>query len=404
MLPLNSSRPTRIPWALGAIVLLLAGIATLFSEATVSLASSGKYIRLCMAAMPNGDHREQGGEFTFHFFADGDPVPFATLTMDLLELPDFHCEDVYPSDYGISDSASFVVSEVAKPSSWESAPGYPKHVTGNPPLQPGPTTAPFTISAQLRTVYFYDQPLVAARAGVCKGLVDNGDGEVDTGTFEFTVAVKGQAPFTTVSVSAVENQEEECEEIFLEDVGLSLPVTLVVTELPSPGFVNAPGYPRYYDTALGTEVEGTTVELAFDADNRELYGWFMNQQQAAPVVPEVPDIPEMPAPVETPAPAPTPTESPSPTSTATQPPAPTSTATPPVATPAPEETPTSVGQAGPASPSGGASGAATPLPPRTGDTSVLTTAGSPVIAILMLGLAVLSASTAVTLAAVARRA
>ncbi len=49
---------------------------------------------------------EQGGDFTFNFYADGSPVPFATLTMELPEDPGILCENLYHVDLGVSDSAT----------------------------------------------------------------------------------------------------------------------------------------------------------------------------------------------------------------------------------------------------------------------------------------------------------
>lgn len=394
MFPLGSSLPTRaLPWAIGAIVLLLAAIATLFSGAGVSFASSGKYIRLCMAAMPNGDAREQGGDFTFNFYADGNPVPFAALTMNRLEDPGIFCENLYPSDYGVADTATFVVKEAVKPPSWESKPDYPKHVLGNPPLVSGDTTPPFTIAAQWATVTFYDWAAIAPRLTVCKGIEENGDGVVDSGTFQFTVAVKGQASFKTVSLTPLENQEEECDHIFLEDVPLSLPVTLVVTELTAPGFENAPGFPKYHDYGVSGLVPGGAVELTFDGDNREQSAWFMNKRAEAPAIPGIPEIPQMPEPIETPVVTPTPV------STATPPPTATPTVTAP-STPfptAPAASPTKTGD----QPGGTTGGTIVPLPPRTGDSVV--PAGDGGIGIVFIGLAALSGSAAVILAAIARR-
>jgi cell division septation protein DedD len=398
MVPLNFRQsPGTLPWAVGAIVLLLAAVATLFSSAGVSLASSGKYIHLCMAAMPNGDDREQGGDFTFAFHADGNPVPFATLTMARLEDPGIFCEDLYPSDYGVADTATFVVREAAKPPSWQSKPDYPKFVQGNPPLASGDTTPPFTIAAQWANVTFYDWAAIAPRLTVCKGIEENGDVFADTGTFQFTVAVKGQAPFQTVTLSSVENQEEECDQIFLEDVPLPLPVTLVVSELAAPGFQNAPGYPKYYDTAVPGLVSGETVELVFDADNRELSAWFMNRRAPATVVPEVPEIPQLPGPIETPSPVSTPAPAPSATASAT--PVTPATTPPSPGTPAP-----SAPTPQPATPPGGNTAGATivPLPPRTGN-AFFAAEGDRGMGILFLALAALSGSTAVVLAAFARR-
>ncbi len=391
MSPGRSKRALR--WAVAAIVLLAAALVTFFSSG-VSLASSGKYIRLCMAAMPNGDDREQGGDFTFNFYADGSPVPFATLTMNRLEDPGIFCENLYPSDFGVADTATFVVKEAAKPPSWESKTDYPKYVQGNPPLVSGDTTPPFTIAAQWATVTFYDWAEVAPRLVVCKGIEDNGDAIADSGTFEFTVAVKGQAPFKTYSLAAQENQEEVCDMFFLEDEGFSLPVTFVVTELPAPGFQNAPGYPKYYDYGVSGLVSGGTVEMTVDDANREQNAWFMNKRAEAPAIPQLPDIPDIP---QVPGPIETPVSTPTPITTATPPP-PTATAT--VAaptTPAPA-TPA----ASPTKPGGSTAGATiVPLPPRTGDSVV--PAGDRGIGILFIGLAALSGSAAAILAAIARR-
>ncbi|MBE0609355.1 MAG: hypothetical protein IH609_08240, partial [Dehalococcoidia bacterium] len=392
MFPLSSSKPTRtLPWAIGAIVLLLAAIAPLFSEATVSLASSGKYIRLCMAAMPNCDDREQGGHFTFNFYADGSPVPFAALTMNRLEDPGIFCENLYPSDFGVADTATFVVKEAVKPPSWESKPDYPKYVVGNPPLVSGDTTPAFTIAAQWTTVTFYDWVEIAPRLTVCKGIEDNGDATVDSATFEFTVAVTGQAPFKTFSLTPQENQEEECGMLFLEDEGLTLPVTMVVTELPSPGFQNAPGYPKHYDDAVSGLVPGETVELTFDAVNREPSAWFMNKRAEAPTIPEIPDFPEIgdfPDIPQVPGPIETPVATPTPVSTATPPPP---TATPTVATtstPVPSTPAASPTKAGTQTGGNTAGATTTPLPPRTGNSAV--PAGDQGLGILFMALAALS--------------
>lgn len=389
MIPLSSGQPARVlPWAIGTIVLLLATIATLFLGAGVSFASNGKYIRLCMAAMPNGDDREQGGDFTFNFYADGSPVPFATLTMNRLEDPGIFCESLYPSDFGVADTATFVVKEAVKPPSWQSKTDYPKYVVGNPPLVSGDMTPPFTIAAQWATVTFYDWAEVTPRLVVCKGIEENGDVFADSGIFEFTVAVKGQAPFKTYSLAAQENQEEVCDMFFLEDEGFSLPVTFVVTELPSPGFQNAPGYPKYYDYSVSGLVSGGTVEMTVDDANREQTAWFMNKRGEAPAVP---DIPPVPGPIETPVSTPTPV------TTATPPPP---TATPTVAAPTTPAPATPV--ASPTKPGGSTAGATiVPLPPRTGDTVV--PAGDRGIGLLFIGLAALSGSAAAILAAIARR-
>lgn len=388
MSPGRSKRALR--WAVAAIVLLAAALVTFFSSG-VSLASSGKYIRVCMAAMQNGDEREQGGDFTFNFYADGNPVPFASLTMTMLEGASIGCEDFYPSDHGVSDSATFVVKLASKPPSWHSKPDYPQYLHGNPPLVPGDTVPPFTIAAQWTTVYFYDWSEVAPRLVVCKGIEANGDAFADSGTFQFTVAVKGQAPFQTVSVAPFEDDEEACADIYMEDVPLALPVTLVVTELDAPGFENAPGYPQHRDPVTLDMVPGGSVELTVDASNRERSAWFMNRRVAAPAVPDIPDIPQVPGPIETPVSTPTPV------TTATPPPP---TATPTVAaptTPAPA-TPA----ASPTKPGGSTAGATiVPRPPRTGDSVV--PAGDHGIGLLFIGLAALSGSAAAILAAIARR-
>lgn len=388
-------------WAVAAIVLLAAALATLFSPGAITHASSGKYIRLCMAAMPNGDAREQGGDFTYAFYANGNPVPFATLTMTRLEDEGTFCEHFYPQDHGVPDSSTFVVKLASKPPSWESKPGYPKYALDNPPLVSGDTTPPFTIAGAWTNVTFYDWSAAAPLLAVCKGIEDNGDAMADSGTFAFTVAVKGQAPFKTFSLTPQENQEEECDMLFLEDEGISLPVTLVVTELPSPGFQDAPGYPKHFDDAVSTFVPGGTVELTFDAVNREQTAWFMNKRVAAPVIPDtpqVPEIPQVPGPVEIPAPVNTPT--PAPTSAATPPPPATATAPAPT-TPAPATPVASPTQPG-TQPGGTTAGATTvPLPPRTGDS--LATSSDQDLGMLFLALAALSGSLAVALAAIARR-
>lgn len=376
-------------WAVAAIVLLAAALLTLFSSSGVSLASSGKYIRLCMAAMPNGDEREQGGNFTYNFYANGNPAPFASLTMTRLEDPGIFCEDFYPSDHGVSDAATFVVELASKPPSWNSKPSYPQYLLGNPPLAPGDTTPPFTIAAQWTTVYFYDWSEVAPRLLVCKGIEQNGDAVADTGTFQFSVAVKGQAPFQTVSLSAIEDNEEACADIYMEDVPLALPVTLVITELDLPGFQNAPGYPQHSDPVTQDMVSGGAVEVTIDASNREERAWFMNRRVAAPIIP---DIPEVPVPIETPTPVNTPT--PAPTVTAT-PPAPTATAP---STPAPS-TPTPT----PTMPGGTTAGATTtPLPPRTGD-ALSAPSGDTGLGLLFLALAALSGGAAVVAFTAVRR-
>ncbi len=89
-----------------------------------------------------------------------------------------------------------------------SAPDYPQYLHGNPPLVPGDTVPPFTIAAQDDRV-LHDWSEVAPRLVVCKGIEANGDAFADSGTFQFTVAVKGQAPFQTVSVAPFEDDEDK---------------------------------------------------------------------------------------------------------------------------------------------------------------------------------------------------